>query len=949
MSYTRSVFYDPTGVNIEITDFVQDLEFTDIGTGEIRNAILKLNSEKGSFITETTAPDGSSTPIMVQFDKIRVISNDGLFDFDTTYEVNIAKGQENVSSGDTLVLSLLGSEQHLQKTNFADQFYFESGFVAAEGVVESYNNPTSKGTLQADITGFDSDFAASGGNDLPVFTANDFPFNISEISHYDALLHIVDRMGASISNGGGGDFFELGFNTDSADPDTLNIRMFSSGNPPDQRAIPTLEVLDDVNPIDEEAGIFSILGNVTGTWGGKGEGTLPRQNSDFEGGLEYWGLLPIHTASAFYPEDAITRISNTVDTQGDEEHYKVNNVNGTTQTPPDTDWTQYFFTDFLTNEVVTAGQYSFWTNAQKNAWISNGAATDQAFQDPDEVVEFGVKSLWDFNQIIEDGVYSRIDVELKLAGTDVIPTEYKRNGDVFAGFRVLIDGAGTGIFAGFENQALQYDGTNYNIIKTYEDLQLCAVDAEALVYQFKDADPNDLTAWSIVTLYSKGNRVEESGVAYESLTNLNITNQPPNATHWLPLPAFQDVTTTVSQSNDCYHPVYSIENTQGMSQKLNGAGGTGATASVTITSGVIDTVTPVSVGSGYGQVVIFVTGGDGKNAIVEGNVVGGEVTSYTIINRGNDFTSEPTITVLDQSGNFGGFSAVTFEYRFTSADTNPVQIESFELVPRPNYYRIWIGANLRFPFPYNTYNSNTAVGALYGNSDNREPAVLDKFNMHFTAGGNVGFNNTEAEDLGQLDNFQFFLKNEWRYNQDGSGDIATIGAIPYRCVLVDTLNNMVYQDFELPTNFKWELISLPIDSFNNYRARAPFAWGNANQNIFLKTLEVRNKFRWNQIRKISVVWMGPYDDEGRYTPKVTDGDKMFPKDITRGLLTQVLNVKLSIDVVQFGKPLLSVSEPNATLSIQPAFFEAPLNSNKFQTANHSLLLAENCIVAFETV
>jgi len=41
-------------------------------------------------------------------------------------------------------------------------------------------------------------------------------------------------------------------------------------------------------------------------------------------------------------------------------------------------------------------------------------------------------------------------------------------------------------------------------------------------------------------------------------------------------------------------------------------------------------------------------------------------------------------------------------------------------------------------------------------------------------------------------------------------------------------------------------------------------------------------------------------------------------------------VKLSIDVVQFGKPLLSVSEPNATLSIQPAFFEAPLNSNKFQ-------------------
>ena len=162
------------------------------------------------------------------------------------------------------------------KTHFAKPFFQESGFTVARDIVDFYTN--TKASLQADIIDNDAIFGAGdSGNELPQFTANVYPFNITEQSHYEAIEVTNDTMGASVSKGGGGDFFEFGFVDDLADVNfnRIKFRGFSSGNPPDQASVPTIDDSVAINPGEEEGGLEAIQGNIRGTWGADGIGTLP--------------------------------------------------------------------------------------------------------------------------------------------------------------------------------------------------------------------------------------------------------------------------------------------------------------------------------------------------------------------------------------------------------------------------------------------------------------------------------------------------------------------------------------------------------------------------------------------------------------------------------------------------------------------------------------------------
>lgn len=73
-----------------------------------------------------------------------------------------------------------------------------------------------------------------------------------------------------------------------------------------------------------------------------------------------------------------------------------------------------------------------------------------------------------------------------------------------------------------------------------------------------------------------------------------------------------------------------------------------ATASVTVTAGVITAVTPVDVGLGYtASATVQVLGGGGVGAVITGSIVGTSITSYTIVNGGEGYSSAPTIYVTD--------------------------------------------------------------------------------------------------------------------------------------------------------------------------------------------------------------------------------------------------------------------------------------------------------------
>ena len=890
-----NAFWDvfvPVNPNVDISNFVETINDTEIGSGEVRSTSMRINADRGAFITDT---NGGLTPIIDQFTKIttKITDPNGVL-YLATHEVDIIHPTADGLQGTVLPVDLLGPEFYLQKTLFADQFFFKSMFDVTSGIIDFYN--TNKGTLQVRVADADADSSSGGFNDLPVFTANDYTYNLSETTHYDGLIQAMDRGGSSVAAGGAGDFFEIAFSTNFTNAEEILFRGFSSGFPSDQTSIPNIKSDNiTINPAEQEGQINATFGSVVGTWTDSAIGTLPRQNADFIGALEAWRLFPAYvTGGVLYPEDAIILVVNSSpDAEGDDFHYKANK--DTTIAPPvpptlsNADWDNHTFTDFLITEVnYNLGSYTFWTDAKAIQWQSNGAKTNGNLEE-NPPTDDSVK-VWDSNQVKIDGIVRQTWADVRALQEATIPVPFKRNGQVYRGFRVLVDGVGTDEFAGFDNDVIQWDGAQWLIFLVPEDGNLVGVDNESRTYQFD----GDSSTWD-------------------------------------------DISTSRGQANDVYHSVFNITNTQGHNNKNNGLpGGTGATATVITTLGQITSVTVDTGGSGYtaSTTTSRLSGGSPIfRGQVQAVITAGIVTSFNILDPGL-YVGTPDVTIEDEGGNFGQTAAVTYEFRFSKLDPYAL------LRNTPSFYRVFAGVNFRVPYPFNSNNGNS-IGEDYGDSDDRVPATFEAENMGLTSSGFSGFNNLESEDLGPFSALTFFINHEWRYQIDGSGGLIFAGNFPYRCALYDIDDTVVIQDFVVSFNNLWESISLPIGGFSTYKARAAWAYGNVGQNIFLQELEVLNSFRWRNIKKIAIHWLGPYDEQGRYKPWLNDAI-LFPSltDSVFGLTAIDYNVKLSIDSFQWAKPGLSLSSPDTERPLQPEFFYEPLITNKFQNDQANLAKLE---------
>lgn len=813
--FTYQIVWEPSFPQpIDITDFAERIEWNEVGTGEVRNATIRLNAQDGQFITrDTQQGTGEITPILQQFDKISI----GAEDRDGTtrlhvFEVDILKPIQNAQQGTILEVELMGLENQLLKVNFAKPFFLQggaSGFNVARDIVDFYNDPNSKGDAQPVVIGNDNNYIDSSGgiigfNELPTWTANEYHFELTEQSALEGLNILGDRLGSSVSAGGAGDFFEIYFDTDLADTDQLLFKGFISGNPPSQQVDPdngdttfdptkavTITDTVAVNPGEEEGGIESIKGNLTGTWGADGIGTLPRLNARFIGALEYYPLFTFWSAGTF-PTDAIVQVD-TAGVDGFNEHYVANTT--TIQNPESDlgDWTLITFNDYLTI-VGTAGNYTAWTAGLANAWKNCGAKQDGTVND-DPPLATSI-NCWDSNLVVIDGTYSRTWVHTAQVNSANIPNDLLYPGRLYyRGFRVLVNGVGQNDFEGFDNQIIQYDGTQFTVFRDPDDGGLVADDDEARVF-------------------------EKSGGEWAETTRI--------------------------RGNECYHPVYAIGNDQGHNNTSNGMG-----------------------------------------------------------------------------QNYGQFAAVTYEYRFAKTDQVIGALVESEL-----YYRTWVGANFQLPFPPNSYN-NQILGNFYGqDSTIREPATIDITNMHMSSNSKIGFNHSFAEDLGPIDSVTFFVKFLWKYSVDASGLNVRAGNFPFRCTMYDTSDNVVIQDFNIPFNGEWAPINLPINNFQIYRARKPVIYESLISDVFLQDREVLQRFEYHNIQKISIHWLGAYDDEGRYNMWDVFST-IFPNPESLGVLGY--NVKLSIDSFQFSKVGLALSDPITTdRAIQPRFYDEPLISNFVQ-------------------
>ena len=808
--FTYTLKYKPEGVNTDITEWVDRIDAIEVGTGEIRSAKIRLNAMRGRFVTKTFS---GTTPLIDQFDKLRLTITDRNLDvYDVIYEVDNLKPIMNSQVGELIEVECLGMEWNLTKTPFSKPFFQESGFTVLRDVIDFYNDPDSKGTDSPSVEEHTAVWP-TGFNNFAQFTANVYPYDLREQSVYSGLIATSDKMGGSVGSGGAGDFFEIGFRDDLTDPafNQLKIRGFISGSPPDQLTVPTILDTEQINPGEEEGGLQATMAFVQGTWLSDGIGSYPFENALFNGALEVWNNFPEHVAVE-WPEDSITMIRGTLDTDGDFIHYKANA--DTTQIPPDTEWDQYFFTTWIKNEAgvpnaETEG-YSKLTKGIANAWKSAGARVDGTTQnDPPTVDSIG---MWDHNLVIVDGTYERTWVDCKALDPSAVPSQLRFPGFVFyRGFRVLVNGVGTGNYAGFDNQVIQYtsagvDGTaTFRTFRNYADEAMVAVDNERKVYQLQSS------VWTDIS----GTR----------------------------------------EGNDCYHPVYDVGNDGGVNNHNDGIGGT-----------------------------------------------------------------------------YGDDSAVTVEHRYEKDDNG-----AFDA---PEFYRQGAWINFRLPFPSNSHNSNTMADKIGKASGDYEPSTLDAGNMHWSSNGKIGYNHDRAMDLGPMDSLIFATKFLWLYEKDASGGTVRAGNFECRCVMYDSSDNVVIQDFVIPFNGDFtQTVNLPLKDFKIYRGRKPWSFINAASNVFLQQLEILNVFEFKNIQKIGFVWLGPYDEVGRYQPWAQIGF-LFPsiEDPFLGVVGLIdgYNLKWSIDTFEFSKPGLIVSDPipSGRATMLP-FDDQPQIINTFNGLQHN--------------
>ena len=312
--------------------------------------------------------------------------------------------------------------------------------------------------------------------------------------------------------------------------------------------------------------------------------------------------------------------------------------------------------------------------------------------------------------------------------------------------------------------------------------------------------------------------------------------------------------------------------------------------------------------------------------------------------KGND-----CFHVYNQMNNYDGVSTLS-NGNASSADNTYGKnsaIESvWEFVPfasqenpagevLPNYYSMGAWLNFRFPFPSNSYNSQS-IGEFYGgvgkSSQGYEPVTFDTTNMHLLPDGEAGFNKSNSKELGTCDALRFWIRLKWYYMIGGNETQTGIVSADYkmRITCYDTSSNVVTFDFTIPFDATWHEVVAPLSSFKIYRARASLRWGNIATNTIVPELEILNIFEWKNLRLISIQCQECYDAEERYSPSVARWGSPTLNLIANAT---AYRLKMSVDNFQFTKQLLATSGTDTTRCIEPRFLERPFTTNFQQLQN----------------
>ena len=803
-----------TTTETTITDnFISIPKATDTGTLEVNSATLVLSSTNGKFIT--------STPVIDEFDRIRIeiIDDDSSPNtYRKVFDVIKIIPSWTKREGVRVTLILQGMEHHLQKINHNKPFFYEGAQEVYTDIINSYNG--SKGSTQPTVTQNTAELPTSN------FSVNNYDFAVSQDSCFNRINEVVDKQGASVSDGGALDFYEIRFTNSVSDFTTLASNVFSGGSPTDGSEV-TISETTSVNVGETESGIDSITGTVVHAWGAVDQGSVPVEFSKFNSGSRRFLLYPRWITGLTYKVNSIVQ-------EGANKYICIlEHVSLTTtrQPPNATYWTvRTANTDY--GSII----YSPWTKGKAGEWADGGIDSG----DIDSSGEIG-PGFFDGNLIIEDtrADWFRTIVDVRVSASTPDPTDitsysggdtdqalylYKQT-DFYRGFRVLLQSNTnpTGKWAGIDAGGRAF---KQGIIE-------CVTAGDATT-----------ATWRVVYEALNTDKlvcsVRDEGITYIYDTGANTwTGQ------------------AMSTEGDHLHPYISLTNVSGIPNQ-----------------------------------------GDGT------------------------FTNNTD-------------SAIQARYEFNSL-----------LNTGQGLHMVGAWLNFSFPFPNAKIQGSTDPGVLYGGSiDDRdaeaEPATLDVQNMHLTHDGFRGFNNGDSsEDFGQISSIDFWMNFNYQTQNPLVPGYTTAfeGNFKMTCLLVDSEDNVLSQEFTIPFNNQWMEYKIPISGFKIYRAREPL-------NTIITTivppkhLEVSNIFRWRNVKKIIWQTQESYDAEGRYRSDFLSNRYLEIAKTVLGAPIAIARadrrLDLAIDALHFTKPLLVNTGQDTTKCIENDFLEKPEIMDYYQLKNEA--------------
>lgn len=793
------VSYNPGGVNTTITTYVTEIpDITIPVDGSPRSCEIILKAKDGAFRTNTNS---GATPIITSFDKIKIQITDKngnieshIFEVDTIRPIKDTAGQKVIIHG-------FGQERNLDFIHYSKSHQRASAYEVIKSICDVYND--NNGSAQAAIAGHDN----VSYNEAPKWTSNDYDFS-HKPTCLEALKEVMDRLGATVANGGAGNFYDLFFDDTSGSTTSVDIRVVVSGGENLGSEL-TVENGNTSRVYNTNGTIENKTGTVIIGEGATGFGSIPADFSEHWGKLEAFQLIPFFVSGVTYPSGAKVKRAGVT--------YKANT--STTQTPPHANWDTWKEAD-----EIGAISYSPWTFKKSALWENSGSNPTGLAGSVG--TGFDQEGMWDSNLVIQDEDHYRNWVHLRtnISNFDVTYKYGAAIGGYYRGLRVLVDpvlGTIAGHFA--ENSGLDRYGNAYSksIVKN------------------NGAGTDSYLDWDVIKTASN-NAVcavlkEGKNYIYDGVTDNRWEDDSASA-----------------RANDCFHIYTSIANGTGISEVSKQKG---------------------------------------------------DATWIDLDGTGGGDTSE----------NYGANHSIDIIYGYTSISTFGSSI-----VTTVNYYSIGAWLNIIFPFPSNTSNSITeTLGQLYGGtSSNKQPTTFDAAGFFgLTPTGQSGFNKTDSEELGPCDSLAFMVKFRWE-DQALNALMPFQSNFKFRCVIYDDSDNVVYQDFEILDNDRWESIDLPLSNFKPYRARAPLKWGNIATNIITPELEVLEKFEWKNVRMCCIQLQEVYDDNGRYSPEGS-----------RFMLGLAANCKLSIDAFRFSKQLTVTSGQDSTRNIEARFVQVPQITN----------------------